>query len=196
MIGSVFESESQLLGALLLLHNNNRPIELDPMYSKGNIYKNLSQPALRFDINPTQNVNCEWGDARNLMPKVKPSSINSMLLDPPFCFGVHGKTKENISAKRFTILKDWAALRDLYKAILNEAWSVLKIGGILIFKCQDYTDSKTTMTHCNVWEWATKVGFYAKDLAIYINKNRIYNPRLKQRHLRKTHSYFWVFVKK
>ena len=73
----------------------------------------------------------------------------------------------------------------------------MKKGGILIFKCQDYTDSKTTMVHCFVWQWALEQGFYPKDLAILnLPKNKISYPNLKQRHLRKVHSYFWVFQKK
>lgn len=53
------------------------------------------------------------------------------------------------------------------------------------------------MTHCLVWQWATELGFYAKDLAILnIPKSKVYNGNLKQKHFRKVHTYFWVFVKK
>jgi hypothetical protein len=53
------------------------------------------------------------------------------------------------------------------------------------------------MTHCYVWQWAQQIGFYAKDLAILnIPQTKIYNGNLTQRHLRKVHTYFWVFVKK
>ena len=65
----------------------------------------------------------------------------------------------------------------------------------MIFKCQDYTDNKTTMTHCMVWDWANQFGFYAKDLAILVKPNKITNPNLIQRHLRKIHTYFFVFKK-
>ena len=68
--------------------------------------------------------------------------------------------------------------------------------GVLIFKCQDYTDSKTTMTHSLVYSWATEQGFYAKDLAILVKPNKIYNGKTTQRHLRKIHTYFWVFIKR
>ena len=53
------------------------------------------------------------------------------------------------------------------------------------------------MTHCYVWQWAQELGFYAKDLAILnIPKSKVYNGNLKQKHLRKVHTYFWVFIKK
>jgi len=191
VIESVFEDEQALLKALVNLHSNEQ-IELDPMYSKGNFYKEIKRPKYRFDICP-QRVDCKQADAQAL--PIETNLISCMILDPPFCFGIHGKVKENISAKRFGVLEDFRALERLYQGILKEAFRVLKRGGILIFKCQDYTDSRTTMTHCLVYNWAIQTGFYAKDLAIYVNKHRIYNPKLKQRHLRKVHSYFWVFKK-
>ena len=52
------------------------------------------------------------------------------------------------------------------------------------------------MTHCLVYNWALENGFYAKDLFILLSKQRIFNPNLKQKHARKFHSYWWVFVKK
>jgi hypothetical protein len=51
------------------------------------------------------------------------------------------------------------------------------------------------MTHCFVYEWAIRYGFYAKDIAILVKPNKITNPNTKQRHLRKIHTYFWIFKK-
>jgi DNA modification methylase len=90
----------------------------------------------------------------------------------------------------------WIDLQALYKGILKEAHRVLGNKGVLIFKCQDYTDSSSTMTHALVYNWATEIGFYAKDLAILVKPNKVTNPNTKQRHLRKIHTYFWVFQKK
>jgi tRNA G10 N-methylase Trm11 len=188
---SVFENEQELLKALIDIHLNGNDIELDPMYFKGNFYKNgVKEPRLKFDICPKV-LGVKKADARNLpLPN---NSINSMILDPPFMFGGHGKQKEYYSSKTHGILT-WKELQELYQGILKEAFRILKRNGTLIFKCQDYTDNKTTMTHCLVWQWATQIGFYAKDLAIlYLSKGKIINPKLKQRHLRKVHSYFWIF---
>jgi hypothetical protein len=53
------------------------------------------------------------------------------------------------------------------------------------------------MSHCIVYNLATEIGFYAKDLAILnIPKSKVYNGNTKQRHFRKVHTYFWVFQKK
>ena len=128
--------------------------------------------------------------------KLNKRSIDSIILVPPFMFGTLGKTKNNIINQRYTMFDNFEQLENCYKGILKEAYRVLKNNGILIFKCQDYTDSRTTMTHCLVYQWAMELGFYAKDVAILIKPNKIFNGNLKQRHLRKTHSYFYVFVKK
>jgi hypothetical protein len=119
-----------------------------------------------------------------------------MILDPLFLFGLHGKTKEYHISQKMGILRDFAELERHYKAIIKEAHRLLKVKGVLIFKCQDYTDSKTTMTHAFVYNWAVEQGFYAKDFAILVRENKIYNHKLNQKHLRKVHTYFWVFIKR
>lgn len=189
---SIFNEEQELLKAIIDLHSTNG-IELDPMYFKGNFYKQILDPRLKFDINP-QSLGVEKADAQHL--PIDDGSISCMVLDPPFMFGNHGTQKSYYSSKTHGIFKSFGELEKLYKEILCEAKRVLKKGGVLFFKCQDYTDSKTTMTHCLVWSWATDIGFYAKDLAIlHLIKNKVWNSNLQQKHLRKVHSYFWVFVK-
>jgi len=192
---SVFENEQELLKSLIDIHLQGKDIECDPMYFKGNFYKDgVNKPKYKFDINP-QVKDCEKWDACNLRLKVGLGKLNNLILDPPFLFGIHGKTKDYYSSKTHTIYKDFNNLKSDYYSLLCEAMASLKKGGILIFKCQDYTDSKTTMTHALVYNWANEIGFYAKDLAILVKPNKIYNGNTAQRHLRKIHTYFWVFKK-
>jgi len=125
------------------------------------------------------------------------ASIESIMLDPLFIFGIHGKAAGYYTSRTMGILRDFAELERHYKAILVEACRILKPKGICFFKCQDYTDSGTTLTHCKVYEWATTAGFYAKDIAILnIPQTKVYNGNTVQRHLRKTHTYFFVFEKR
>lgn len=192
---SYFENEQECIKAILQIHHGGGDIDCDPMYFKGNFYKNgLNKPKYKFDLNP-QTEDCIQADATNL--PLSDNSLNSIILDPPFLFGIHGKTKNYYSARTHTIFESWKELSECYQGILKNAHRVLRKGGLLIFKCQDYTDSKTTMTHCYVWQWATELGFYAKDLAILnIPQHKVYNGNTTQRHLRKVHTYFWVFIKK
>ncbi len=194
---SFFDNEQECIQSILRIHNGGNPIELDPMYNKGMFYKNTVQkPLLRFDINAVKNgYDAKQEDACCL--PLPDCSIGCMILDPPFMFGTHGQTKNNVLNKRYSMFDNFTDLRKCYQGILCEAYRVLKKNGILIFKCQDYTDGKTTMTHCLVWLWANSIGFYAKDIAILnLSIPKIYNGSLQQRHLRKTHCYFWVFQKR
>ncbi len=190
---SVFENEGDLLVAILDLHNGGMIPDCDPMFFKGNFWKDWGDyPKYVFDIKPQE----KWipqVDATKL--PLENNSLGSIILDPPFMFGGHGKQAEFYSSKTHGMLS-WVDLQELYKGILKEAHRVLSKKGVLIFKCQDYTDSKTTMTHALVYNWATEIGFYAKDLAILVKPNKITNPNTTQRHLRKIHTYFWVFQKK
>lgn len=188
---SVFDKETDLLKALISLHCP-WGIECDPMYFKGNFYKDgVAEPSYRFDIEPKQ-LGVQQADARHL--PFADESFNSIILDPPFMFGGHGKQNKYYSSTTHGFMS-WDELAELYQDILKEAMRLLTVKGVLIFKCQDYTDSKTTMTHCLVYNWSTELGFYAKDLAILVKPNKVYNGNLNQKHLRKIHTYFWVFQK-
>lgn len=191
---SVFDNEFELIKSLIDLHNYGKDIELDPCYSTGNFYKTklYNEPIYKFDITPiTDKV--KLADVKCL--PFKNNFINSIIFDPPFMFGTHGQTKNNIMNKRFTMFDTFEQLKIMYKEALKEFYRILVKNGVIFFKCQDYTDSKTTMTHCLIWKWAIEQNFYVKDLAILVNKRRIYNPLLKQRHLRKSHCYYWVLQK-
>ena len=192
---SVFTNEQELLKAIIDIHLNGMPIHCDPMYFKGNFYKDgIAKPFYRFDINPPEESDCAKGDARNL--PFKDDYLNNIILDPLFLFGIHGKVKQYYTSRTMGVYKNFQELEKDYKAFLKESYRILKKKGVLIFKCQDYTDSKTTMTHALVYNWATEIGFYAKDIAILVKPNKVYNPNTIQRHLRKIHTYFWVFEKK
>lgn len=189
---TIYNDEQELLKDIISLHCKT-DIELDPMFFKGNFYKDIPEPVYKFDINP-QIEGVVKADACNL--PLEDKSITTMVLDPPFMFGNHGKQKQYYSSKTHGIIPSFESLQVLYKSILVEAYRVMKRGGTLIFKCQDFTDSKTTLVHCYVFNWALEIGFKVKDLAILnLPKNKIWNSQLKQRHLRKVHSYFYVFKK-
>tara|TARA_R110002012_G_scaffold157227_1_gene318332 strand:- start:50 stop:667 length:618 start_codon:yes stop_codon:yes gene_type:complete len=192
IIRSISFNEQEIIRDILYLHCNNNPIECDATYSTGNFYKKgLTKPKYKFDIAP-QSTEVVKACSTNL--PLNDSSINVLMFDPPFMFEKRKRENENIMNKRFTMYNNgFKELKHHYKKSLLEFSRVLKPKGILIFKCQDYTDSKTTLTHTYVYKWAKKVGFYAKDLFILLSRGAIANKNLKQRHARKYHSYFYVF---
>lgn len=106
---SVFYDETELIQAILKLNNLER-IECDPMYSKGNFYKSgLEQPKYKYDLNP-QVEECVKCDAKEL--PLADNSLQSMILDPPFLFGIHGQTQHYKMSERFTIFSNFAELEE------------------------------------------------------------------------------------
>jgi len=159
VIRSISKNESEIINGILSLHNGGFPFDLDVCYSRGSFYKSgvVPQPVRRFDIDP-QDFYTDKACVTNL--PIKPASVDSIVFDPPFMFNPHGTARaKNAAGKRFTMFDTWADLERTYKLALNEFYRVLRYEGIVAFKCQDMTDSKTTLTHCYVWQWATARGF-------------------------------------
>ena len=192
LIKSASNSQDEILQGIIKLHCP-KGFDLDPTYSKGNFYKTIPQPTWKVDLLPQSDDVMEC-DCRSL--PFENYELASVIFDPPFMFGAHGQTKNNIMNKRFTMFDSWAELESMYKASLKEFYRILKPRGILVFKCQDYTDSVTTLTHCLVYQWAKELGFQEVDLFIQVaTSGRIYNPSLVQRHSRKFHCYWFVLRK-
>lgn len=193
VVKSISSDEDEILLGIMRLHNGGNPFCADVTYSVGGLYrKNVPAPKLRFDIAPAS-PGVIQADVCAL--PLEQASVNSIVFDPPFMFNPHGTAlTKNAAAGRYTMFPKWGDLERTYKGGLAEFKRVLKPKGIVAFKCQDYTDSKTTLTHCHVWQWATDLGFYAKDLLIRYRLNGpAYNVNLRQKHSRKFHSYWFVF---
>lgn len=198
-IKSVQNSDRDILQSILEMYKpknifDNIGWDLDPCFSTGKFYEDLQTPIVRLDKNPIV-PDVHKNDILKGIP-LDNSSIGGIVFDPPFMFGKHGKTDQNIMTKRFTMFDNWEQLEIMYKTALKEFHRILKKGGIVAFKCQDYTDSKTTLTHCYVWKWALEQGFKVEDLFIMVFKGgRVWNSNLIQRHARKYHSYWFVLKK-
>ena len=126
-----------------------------------------------------------------------------MMFDPPFLAtkgnSLSIENDSNKINKRFGVYPDEKSLHRFYQKALSEFYRILKLDGILIFKCQDkVSSSKQYLSHCFIINEAEKLGFYVKDFFILLAKNRIVaNWQLKnQKNARKFHSYFIVLQKK
>ncbi len=194
VIKSIQNSDKDVLVAIKELYLNGGNFDLDPCYSSGKFYEDLERPKIKMDKEP-KSEDIKQNDLLNGLP-LENGSIRSIVFDPPFMFGKHGKTDQNIMTKRFTMFDKWTDLQSMYQQSLTEFYRVLNKGGIVAFKCQDYTDSSTTLTHCFVHNWALEIGFKIEDLFIMAFKGgRVWNSNLIQKHARKYHSYWLIFRK-
>ena len=199
VIKSISYDQEEIIKNILTLHVPQGYIDCDPTYSKGNFYKNIQKPIFKFDINP-QVPGVKKSCATKL--PLNGNSINCLMFDPPF-LATSGpslkKNKENrnIITERFGVFKTESLLHQFYNDSLKEFYRILDKNGVLIFKCQDkVSGGKNFMSHNIIMMQAYSIGFYPKDLFILTAKNRIISGKHKnQKHCRKFHSYFWVFIK-
>lgn len=200
LIKTISYSQEEILEWILRLYVPSGCFDVDPTYSKGNFYKSgaIPKPRYCFDIAP-QSDEILKADCREL--PIAYNSIDSMIVDLPF-LATSGASLEkdegNIINRRFSVCKNKSELTALYKDTLTEAFRILKPKGILVMKCQDKVSSgKQYMMHCDIYNMAKDIGFYAIDLFILLAKScLVANWQRNQKHARKYHSYFWVFEKR
>lgn len=192
-VRTTYTNEKELLQAIFGLYNDGKTVDLDPCYSKGRFYDGFEKPKLKFDISPqtedTLQASC------NSLP-LPNESVNSIMFDPPFVIG-SGKSTSGIMRGRFSAFKNVEELIRLYGSSLREFFRILKKDGIVIFKCQDtVTSGKQLLSHVMIINTAVGIGYLVEDLFVLVKNGRIVDPRWKQRHAWKTHSYYLVLRKK
>ena len=192
IIKSITDTDKEMLTNIRQLYLANGEFELDPCYSKGVFYKEISSPLLKYDLLPQDDETIK-ADCRDL--PLADNSIGNIVFDPPFLFRDRPSVNNDKNSNRFTYFKSWEELLDMYNDSLKEFSRILKKGGYLFFKCQDMTDNKFYPTHCKVLDMAIANGFKPEDLGILVAKQRIYHSETTQRHFRKFHSYWWIFKK-
>lgn len=168
VIKSISYSQEEIIQWIMDLYCPNG-FELDPTYSKGYFYKKLPEPKLKFDIEP-QVEGVEQADCQNL--PIRPDSVNSIMFDPPFVAGFSNKSDGGIIRKRFGSYKTIQhELWTMYRNALKEFYRILRPNGILVFKCQDVIDSsKQYLSHVEIINYAVSLGFYPKDLFVFLAK--------------------------
>lgn len=194
IIKSISYSQEEILNWILQLYCPDG-FDLDPTYSKGVFYKNVPGPRLKFDLNP-QIPGVRQADCTNLPLETR--SLKSIVFDPPFVGGSRKDGKPGIIKTRFGYYPNiQTALWGMYHKALREFHRILKLDGILVFKCQDTIESsKQYLSHVEIINVAVRLGFYPKDLFVLLAKHRLMSPNMrKQQHARKFHSYFLVFIK-
>lgn len=192
MVRSVSSDEAEIIRWVMLLHNDGNAFDLDPTYSIGRMWNGLPKPRLRFDLFRQPDSMVRANVRRLPLPS---GSIGSVMFDPPFVSG--NSNSASIVRDRFTCERNITSLYALYRDALIEFNRVLIENGLLVFKCQDTVSwSVNYMSHAVIIAIANLLGFYCKDLFVYINTNVPWSPNMRnQIHARKTHSYFLVFRK-
>jgi len=192
MIKSIGSNQYEIINNILALHNGGRSIDFDPCYNIGGFYKNgvVTGPRVRSDINPLCPGVLKL-DVRDL--PFGNSAFKSIIFDPPFL--VSGDREQNKSkmCQKYGSFDSLEELETFYLRSLVSLQRVLKHGGLLIFKCQDFVHGrKQHLVLPYICNKARELNFSCRDLFICIANNRIENKISKQQHARKYHCYFLV----
>lgn len=201
MITSISYDQQEIINNIISLYVPDGRFTLDPCYSKGVFYKNnvVPEPEIKMDIYPQYDdvLNRDCRDTH-----LDNESVKSIIFDPPF-LATSGKSlseqdNRNRINKRFGVYKNESELWNMYEASIHEFSRILVPNGILCFKCQDkVSGGKQYIMHNKIINECEKSGFRCEDIFVLLAKSRIVaNWQLQnQKHARKFHSYFIVFVK-
>lgn len=188
-------NQEEIIENILTLHSKNKRIDVDATYSTGVFYRSgrIAQPRFKFDIRPQAEGVIKGKSSRICLDD---NSMNTLIYDPPFIVNRDKKDYNLKMINRFGCYKTMDALKKDYRKSLQEFQRVLKVGGIVIFKCQDLMHSGTNHM---ISDWivttAKRIGLKPVDKLILLSNNRIVNKAFTQRIARKYHSYFLVFKK-
>jgi transcriptional regulator with XRE-family HTH domain len=171
----------------------------DVTYGKGVFWKTV--PPGLYDLKATD---LSTGvDCREL--PYADGSLDCVVFDPPFMHSPGGSAhaghqlfENNYGNNEASFGKnDHGALLDLYFTAADEAFRVLKKGGVYIVKCQDEVCSNTQrLTHVEIINELANKQFVIEDLFVVVRHATPGVSRvLEQLHARKKHSYFLVFLK-
>ena len=197
LIKSVYENQEDILNAIQRLYCVEG-FDCDLTYGNGRFWKNITPPALCFDLQPLL-PHVIKADSRSI--PLKDGSLNNVVFDPPFLTYIRSGREGNgkmALAQQFSGYWRYDELEDHYFKTIADVARVLKVKGKLIFKCQDIIHNhKMHCTHAKVIEMANKYGMSLVDLFVLVAKNRMPSPNRKgtQKHARIFHSYFLIFEK-
>jgi hypothetical protein len=192
---------------VLKLHVPKGALIADVTWGKGVFWKNV--PPHDYVVHASD---LEAGVDCRALPYAD-GTYDCLVLDPPYMEGLHRRERAHLAgAGTYAAFrrhysngqasgaggpKYHAAVIDLYFRAGQEAFRVLKDGGVLIVKCQDEVSANQQwLTHVEIINEYARLGFYAKDLFVVVRSNKPAMSRLlRQQHARKNHSYFLVFAK-
>lgn len=195
---------SRVFHDLMAMHVPLGSTVADITYGKGAFWRDI--PEGTYEVLATD---LDGGiDCRHL--PYADESIDCVVFDPPYTGGFFRKDPNQRAfpnqpfQERYCHNEDTPTgshshegVMELYCDGATEAFRILRPKGIFVVKCQDEVENHTQwMTHVDIITEFKKLGFYCRDLFVVVRSTNPHGRRIKrQRHARKNHSYFLVFVK-
>ena len=185
---SVYGKNADLIAQVVKLYAFPGASIADVTWGKGAFWKAVDLS--RYNFHPSDIK--DGIDFRDL--PYENNTFDVVVLDPPYAHNPGTfMTDDTYNNNATTKGMGHDDIQQLYRDGMQEAYRVLKDGGLLWVKCQDEIESgKQRYSHIEIYETALQLGFYAKDL--FILKQDTSSPvQRKQQHAKKNHSYLWIF---
>lgn len=130
-------------------------------------------------------------------------TYDAVVFDPPYLYtGGFNTLRDSIDRgyrnreRAQSGIHGVAAVHQMYALGFIEAYRVLKRKGVFIVKCMDQVMSgKQTWMHTEMQRLAEILGFKVKDLFVMVANGTPTMRHTIQKHARRNHSYFLVFIK-
>lgn len=116
MIKTVYNSDQEIIKAILELHIKKDRFELDPTFSLGKFYKGLNEPTIKGDLCP-QREDVVKMDASYL--GLQDNSISSICFDPPFLAGYTTGKTSGVIGNRFSGFRYMKDVWQFYETALG-----------------------------------------------------------------------------
>jgi tRNA G10 N-methylase Trm11 len=176
---------------------------LDMTYGRGVFWKNIDKTKYTLtmnDLDPDRGVTSY--DAADL-PDEWEGYFDAVVYDPPYLYTGGFRTlkksidkgyKNKVRASKG--ISGVARVHQMYAKAYIEAYRVIKKKGIFIVKCMDQVMSgRQTWMHSEMQRLAEILGFKSKDLFVMVANGTPTMRHKTQKHARRNHSYFLVFIK-
>jgi hypothetical protein len=192
--------DSEIVAILLSLHAVSDPLILDCTYNSGKMWRRSEYKPIRMDINSVFELDVVADFTA--MPFAD-TSFDVIVFDPPFLPTHAASAKSSkIWELQYGItanipLRGGDNVCPMFKPFLLEARRVLKPEGIVIAKIGDLVHNhRQQFQGVEFINCTREVGLCPCDLLIKVRTSNLNSSKWKSvRHLRKTHSYFFVVRK-
>lgn len=192
IVKSTSTNQDEILANILKLYTSADTFNCDLTYSIGVFYRNIPQPQLKYDKYPQVEGVKQLNEAHNIVK----GSLNSVIFDLPFITKQGAEVEKSAIANRFNCFHSAGEMLETNDLMLALSHKILKKKGVLTVKTMDTCYAgKQIWVSDYVIQKATDMGFELLDKFILLSNKRHLRFTGEQRHARKYHSYFLVFVK-
>jgi DNA methylase len=195
---TISNSQNEILGSISEMYLKGERIHLDLCYNVGGFYSpagsRIQDPEIKNDLHLGSGDYSPAGstltgfDCRET--NLGPETIRSVVFDPPFLVG------ENIMTERYGGFDSITEMFSFQESSLLEISRILKKGGFLITKVQDFCHGRQKYFP-SIYQVikARECGLYLIDSFILVNKNRFRAKSAGRLTAVSAHCFFHVFQK-